>query len=145
MIKTAQYKILPELKIMIEYFSVEMSLDDLISHRKIMIHDIEYNPTYNIITDFRDAYLNGNEDDILSFIEFAKNYPNLAAKRRAAILTETPNQTVISSIYKLKLQDLPFIVKIFSTVSAALNWVGLTLTDKEKIENEIKKMKINAC
>jgi len=69
----------------------------------------------------------------------------LAAKRRAAILTETPNQTVISSIYKLKLQDLPFIVKIFSTVSAALNWVGLTFVDKEKIENEIKKMKINAC
>ncbi|SNR78538.1 hypothetical protein SAMN06265371_11346 [Lutibacter agarilyticus] len=144
MIKTAQYKILPEMKIIIEYFSVETVLDDMISHRKVLIQDNNYNPNYNFVTDFRDTNLNFSESDLLSYIDFAKTYPNMAAKRRGAILTENPKQTVISHLFILNLDDLPFIVDIFSTMDAALRWVGLSSTYKEIIENEISRMKINA-
>jgi hypothetical protein len=139
--KSAQYKILPELKIMIEYFSVETTLNDMIEHRKILIKDKDYNPGFNFITDFRDTILACSYDDILSYIEFAKKEPNMLGKRRAAILTETPNQTAISVLYVLNLHDLPFIVEIFSTMDAAIKWVGLSQNDKSIVEEIIKNMK----
>jgi len=146
-IKSAQYKILPELKIIIEYFSVVTTLYDMIEHRKILIEEINYNPNYNFITDFRDTYLDISDEEVLSYIEFVKKTPKMISKRKAAILTDTPEETAISSLYVLNLHDLPLIVNIFSIMDAAIKWVGLSLDDiviVEKTINDLKD-KINPC
>lgn len=144
MIKSTQYKILPELKIMVEYFSLETSLKDKIEHRKIVIQDKYFNPNYNFITDFRDTHIDFSVDDVSAYIEFAKNATKMHGDRRSAILTNTPNQTVFSSLYVLELKNEPTHVEIFSTMDSAIKWVGLSSIDIRKIESVINEMKIKA-
>ncbi len=141
MIMTTQYKVLPELKIIIEYFSGATVLVDMIEHRKKLIEDNEYNSNFNFITDFRDAILIFSEEDVISYIDFARNTVNILGKRRAAILADTPNQSLVSNLYVLNIKDLPFLVEIFSTLDAALKWVRVSKDDKKIIEDTIKKMK----
>ena len=144
MIKSVQYKILPELKIMVEYFSLETSLKDKIAHRKILIQDKYFNPNYNFITDFRDTHIDFSLDDVSAYIEFAKNATKMHGDRRSAILTNTPNQTVFSSLYILELKNEPTHVEIFLTMDSAIKWVGLSSIDIRKIESVINEMKTKA-
>jgi len=144
MIKSTQYKILPELKIMVEYFSLETSLKDKIEHRKIVIQDKYFNPNYNFITDFRDTHIDFSLDDVSAYIEFAKNATKMHGDRRSAILTNTPNQTVFSSLYILELKNEPTHVEIFLTMDSAIKWVGLSSIDIRKIESVINEMKTKA-
>ncbi|NEW80418.1 MAG: hypothetical protein GZ086_13555 [Gelidibacter sp.] len=64
--------------------------------------------------------------------------------RRSAILTNTPNQTIFTSLYILEVQNSPSHVEIFSTMDAALRWVGLSSVDNIKIEAVINEMKTKA-
>lgn len=144
MIKSTQYRILSELKIMVEYFSLETSLKDKIEHRKRVIQDQYFNPNYNFITDFRDTHINFSVDDVSAYIEFATNATKMHGDRRSAILTNTPNQTIFTSLYILEVQNSPSHVEIFSTMDAALRWVGLSSVDNIKIEAVINEMKTKA-
>jgi hypothetical protein len=141
MIKSTKHQILPEIKVTVEYFSGLINLDDLIKHRNILADDNEFNPVDILIADFRYAHLNLKKMDILAFIDFMRSTKKLLGDRRAAILTNTPNQVVASSIYISNLKDLPMKVNFFSTLNAAIGWVHLPINDMDLIDETLKKMK----
>lgn len=142
--KSEQYRIIPELKIILEYFCGKTGLIDLVEHRKILIQDNDYDSNFNSITDFRDTDFVASRKDVAAYVEFTKSTPKMIGKRRAAILADTPQQTVIPAIYILKTQDLPFQIEIFSTLAAAINWVNLSDDDLETLEDILKEMRNNA-
>ncbi|MGV8946196.1 MAG: hypothetical protein ACOH1N_07185 [Lutibacter sp.] len=123
---------------------METTLDDKIAHRKKVIQDKDFNPNYNFITDFRDTHIDFSLEDVSAYIEFAKNTPKMHGDRRSAILTNTPNQTVFTSLYILEIKDIPSHVEIFSTIDAAIKWVGLSSNKKRIIESVINEMKTKA-
>ena len=46
------YKILPELHCIVEYYSGEIGLYDLLEYQKRVSVDTHYDPSFNIISDF---------------------------------------------------------------------------------------------
>ena len=142
--KTVQYTILPELRLIIEYLSGEVTYTDLVEHRGLMSVDPGYNREFRIIFDARDALLKFTEKEVVKFVEFSQTATEMLARRKAAILTKTPHQTMITTIYTMNMKDLPFMVEIFSTVEAAMRWVGIDPVKKDEIDTAIEKMRENA-
>jgi len=130
------YKILPKLRCVVEYYWGELSLRDLLAYQKKVAEDTDYNPSFNIISDFRESTIKGREQDVVKFIDYITTHRPLA-KRQSAVLTHTPNQFVIGQLYTMHLGDLPMNVTVISTVEAALTWVGLSMSDKKLIEETI--------
>ena len=141
---SAQYNIHPELKVMVEYFSGLVNLNSMIDHRKALIKENLYDPGFNSITDFRDANFEAKREDVINYAKFTKSTPSMLGKRKAAILANTPQQNVITRLYTLNTQDLPFIIEIFYTLDAALNWINLTTDDMGIIENTLHEMRNRA-
>lgn len=140
--KILHYKIIPDLKLTIEYFKGKIYLDDIIDFKNIEIKDKEYNPNHNSVGDFRDAELLLDENQIKEFINYVKiNNKNIGV-RKSALLTNTPDQVVTTSLYQLNSEGLPMSFKIFSTLESALKWVGISPNDYHKIEKTIQDMKI---
>ncbi len=140
--KYIQYKIIPDLKLTIEYFKGQVYLDDIIDFKNIEIKDKKYNPNYNSVGDFRDAELLLDENQIKEFINYVKRYNKNMGVRKSALLTNTPSQVVITTLYQLNSEGLPMSFKIFSTLESAMEWMGISPNDYHKIEKTIQDMKI---
>lgn len=141
MINGSAYQILPEFNIIIDYFFGIISRSDLILHNNDLINDKEFNPDFSIIVDLRDSKLDFSIKEILSYIDFTKATPGMTGKRRTAILTKTPNQVAITSLYTLKMSGLPPVADIFSTPEAAINWLGIPDPDIRLIQETIENIK----
>lgn len=114
----------------------------MVSHRLLMMADKDYDPGFNSITDFRNANFEARREDILKYAGFTKASPRMLDKRKAAILANTPQQTYIAQLYSLNTLDLPFIIEIFYTVEAAMEWIDVPVRYREIIDealNEIGK------
>ena len=62
------YKIIPEKKLVLEYFCGNLVWDDLINNKKKLALEKNYNPTFNIIDDVRDAFVVYKEENIVEFV-----------------------------------------------------------------------------
>ena len=137
MAKLTKYDIIPEIKVTIEYYAGPIEVKDIIANRILLSKDKDFNPSYGLIADFRNAEANISKEDIICFINFLKSYPKLHGERRAAILTNTPPQVVASYFYVSQLGDLPMHVSFFSTLEAAMEWIVVSTEHKSLIEEKI--------
>lgn len=138
--KSAHYRIFPELKITMEYLSGLVNLNEMVAHRLLMMADKDYDPGFNSITDFRNADFEARREDILKYAEFTKSSPRMLDKRKAAILANTPQQTYIAQLYSLNTLDLPFIIGIFYTVEAAMEWIDVPVRYREIIDEALEAL-----
>src|ERR1035437_8219516 len=113
------YKILPDLHCVVEYYTGELCLTDLLVYQKKVAADVHYDPCFNIVSDCRNADIKVKTDEVPTFIAFVKKHRPVA-KRQSAVLTETPYQFVIGELYKMHLGPLPMNVSVISTVDAAI-------------------------
>lgn len=143
MIKIGKYKILTELNLIIEYYSGEIDIDDIIHMQKVLSEESIYRPTQDIILDFRDATLKIEEEDLKRYLEFVKGFPKVFGKRKAAYLTNTPNDVVITTIFDLVVQqnDVPINIGIYSTFKGILDWLDIETIDYNAIELIIDDIK----
>lgn len=120
------FRIFPDLRIILEYYSGKTNLINLIENKKRLTQDSRYNPDYNIISDFRKAVLDLNEDDIIEFIEFLRLNKMIPDFHRESILMPNdPHQLIFLSLYVFHLKDLSKRVNFCSTVKGALEWFGI--------------------
>jgi len=138
------YKIIPEKKLVLEYFCGNLSWKDLMENKKILALDKNYDPTFNIIDDVRDAYIVFEEDGISEFVKLINENINLKGERKTAILTDTPNQLVNSELLNSRDKDVLFKLKTVSTLEAATKWVNTSPSDFNFIENSLAELKNNA-
>jgi hypothetical protein len=134
----ASYMILPEFRLILECCKGQASVNDAILMKKAELSDRLYNVGYNIIVDFRkfetplDSTIN---ESVTNFLFFLKG---LNMNCRIAMLTEEPPQVVISMILKELSTDLgTFRIEVFSTVEAALKFLGFTIENYDLIESKI--------
>jgi len=138
------YKIIAEKKVILEYYSGIISVQDLINNKSNIIKEKEYDANYNIIHDFRDAQILISEEEGQHFYDLLKNEIKFHKKRRVAHLTQTPDQVAKTTLFTLLVDTSLFDVNTFSTLKAALTWVRLSIEDYNLIEtylNEIKNSK----
>jgi len=136
-----RYKILPELNLIIEYYGGKINLDDVICHKRLEIKDLEYNGNYHFIADLRDVELNVSIQDITDYLHFVKKNNQVIGQRNSAILTNSPNQVAITTLFKMKGENLPVGYEVFSTLEAAIEWINLSSNYCDIIEEIIRNMK----
>lgn len=138
------YKIIPEKKLVIEYFHGALTWEDLINNKEILAREINYNPLFNIIDDVRDAFIVFEEEGLSKFINLINENNKLYGKRKTAILTDTPNQLVNSELLNLRRKEVPFNLKTVSTLHEALKWTEVLENDFPLIEMYLDELKNNA-
>lgn len=140
--KKYHYRILHEEKLIVEYYSGDIVLENLIEFKKILLTDPEYNPQYNLLIDLRDATFLLTEYEIKKYLEYAKPVLYLFKKRKSAYLTHTPNQVVFVTFIEYYSEGfLPIEVKIFSTTNAAISWLKHSIYNSDVLENELIDLK----
>lgn len=142
---SASFKILPDLKLIIELFSDRTTINDAIELKKSEIIDINYNSGYNFIVLFININLPVTkvaETEIRKYVDSIKSNKQIIGTRKSAIITEKPNQVVLGTIYEMIAKELPMNYKIFSTLKAALNWIGLPSEYESVISKNIEDLRI---
>ncbi len=133
--KFLNYQILPYNRLIVEYFRGDIRGEDIIALKELELKDPGYNPFYNLIDDFREARIIATENDVSDFADYMKSNAKLHGKRNSAYITRTPGQVVATTLFDILKDDLPINIKIVSSVEAAADWVGLTISagDLEKV------------
>jgi hypothetical protein len=142
--KYANFMILPELRLILECCKGKASVEDAIRMKKDELSDKLYSPDYDIIVDIRtfetsiDATI---PKSISIFFNFLKE---LSIKGSVAFLTTEPHQVVMSEMLKrLSSNSLPMDIQIFSTIDAAIDFLGFSLTNYNLINNKIQLLNEN--
>jgi hypothetical protein len=135
------YKIFPEYKLIIRYYLGSFTIPDLIHALEITGKDELYDPTYNVINDFRDARSNVKIGEINKFFGYIKNHKKLYGKRKTVYLTSTPNQTVFSMMMGLLKHENLITFRTFSTMEEAIKWVEFPDSELEKLARTIEDFK----
>jgi len=121
------YQIIPKYQLVIEKYTGDLFIDDYIAFKKSIVNDPLFKPNYKFYIDFNQVNFKITEDDIAVYIKFIDaNLVNLGS-RFSAVVTNTPNQVVSTTMYKMLQKNRSQIVEIFSTKENALNWLGLEI------------------
>jgi len=144
--KYANYMILPEFRLILECCKGQASVEDAIYMKKTELSDNLYNPKYNILVDFQefDTFLDSTiNESTINFYNFLKE---LDINSKIAILTAEPHQVVISVILKgLNTNLETFKIEVFSTLEAAIRFLGFPLENFDMINNKIIELNKNTA
>ncbi|SNR73166.1 hypothetical protein SAMN06265371_11079 [Lutibacter agarilyticus] len=117
------YEILLEINLVIEYHIGILKADSYINFKKTLFNDPLFKPNLNHFIHFKNVTFDTNKDDINEFVNFMKTNTTSIGKRKIAFITNTPNQVVSTTLYKMMLNSLNQSVEIFSTNDNALKWL----------------------
>lgn len=120
------YIILPQEKLIIEYFSGMVSLKDVIAQKEKLIRNPNYNPGYNLIDDLRDAQFELIKEQVKGYVDYVFNNKKNIGKRNTAFVTSNPDQVVVSTLFESAKGELPINTMIVSTISTALKHVKIS-------------------
>ncbi len=138
----SNYKILPDLKLIIELCINNTTVDSYIKHTKKLLQDDLFNPNYNFLVDFRNTeFIIDYEKDISTYLSFVKTLVSNDYKTKTAILISTPNQVVVSTLYSMDHQNSYDNALIFSSLESGLNYLSFEGNDRYLIETTIEIMK----
>lgn len=140
--KFGSYKILNKERLIIEYHSGEINVDDFITARKIISSDSEYNPNFDVVFDFRNATTIVKQQDIDKFYKFFITFIPVLGKRKSGYLTENPNEVVITTLFSMKLQDSLIQSDTFSTIKGIVSWINNTQINEQILTEIIDELKL---
>lgn len=104
----------------------EINLQVLQSELSLIWSGSSYNPDYSVMVDIRQAFLRLETNDIPLVLELFSAMPVHKKNRKFAMLTATPQQVAFSTMFGQNIKNkYPFIVEIFSTYEAGINWLGV--------------------
>ena len=124
--KIASYKIIPTLKLILEYYSGDLNWYDIQELKKKEYADTGYNNQYDLLGDIRDSVVHFNSNnEFVEFVQYVKDAKVALSKKRIAILTDSPNNVVNSTLIIEFSKELPMSFKIFSTIESLVEWIGM--------------------
>jgi hypothetical protein len=140
------YSIHPDDELVLERCKGQVTVTDVIRMKKAETAEKCYDPVYNVIADLRDfdtCICSANIHKINDFVEFLKK---LGAKGRVALLTSRPNHVVISVVLgRLAEKALATKYGVFSTLEAAIRFVGYGCEKIDEIDKKINELNIPAA
>ena len=126
------YKILPNHNLIIEYYSGDIDFVSFMNFKKKLIAEPLFTPTLNILIHFKNATFKMTDEEINKYIHFSETDIKVVGKRKIALITKTPNQVVVTTLFKMIQRIKSKSVEIFSTKEAALRWLNIKdLSTKE--------------
>ncbi|TLX72993.1 hypothetical protein E9993_16130 [Labilibacter sediminis] len=139
--KKLNYLILPELSLIIEYYSGAFHADELIDFKRKIGMDEKYDPNYNVISDIRELSFLFEIDEVQKYMEFIAKNKRYIGARKTAMITSTPSQVVTSLKFNLLKTNLPIVLDVFSIPETAYAFIGLSSDDAEMVDNLLDKLR----
>lgn len=137
----SNYTILSEYNLVLEFHSGILTAENYIEFKKDLINNEHFKANLNHFIHFKNVKFDTNPKDISEFIDFLKGKSQSLGNRKIAFVTNTPNQVVSTTIYKLMQENLNQQVEIFSTEENALKWLNIPNSGKNEISEIIKIFK----
>jgi hypothetical protein len=135
------YKILPERKLIIKYYRGSFSISEFIYTLEETGKDSLYDPTYNVINDFRDASSSLKIGEINKLFGHIKGHKVLYGKRKSVLLVRTSNRNVFTMIRGLLKREKLIGFKIYDNMPEALTWIDIPVSDLDTINSTIQDLK----
>jgi len=137
----AYYKIIPELKLVIEFFGGNITIEDVLNTKRQEIKD-NYDPNFNFIVDFREARNMLSEKELKEYINYVTQHQELTGNRKSAIISNTPIGLVTTSIYAMFGRSiLPMDIRIAQNLTEAMEWTDIDWSHYELISKYLLEYK----
>lgn len=118
---TYNYDILPDIPLVVEHFSGQVSLDGLIDSLPRLWSEKHYNPAYDRIANLSNASVVLTPHELLELGRFLSQSPR-APQGKIAILTDAPFNTAIGLLFK-QIRLVENDVNVFNTWEAACQFL----------------------
>lgn len=127
--------------IIIQSFNGEITLDLLKSFKRKELQKEGFARPINILCDIRGLKISSLVNETTDFISFSMENGELYIKRKSAVLVKNASQHVYASLFSTSTKDMPNQIKVFTNISEALNWLGISLNsdEAEELLIEVKK------
>jgi hypothetical protein len=144
--RVGKYKILASSKLIVEYYSGTIIVDDFLSFKDIISKETNYNFFFNTILDLRDSELILTTDDLKKINhyfekKFNKNI-NETNIRKVVYLVKTPKQAALSFLYLTSAKKVKMNQMVFSTVDALVKWFNMVSNDEKLVTSTLKQLRI---
>lgn len=127
----SNYKILKGQNLIIEYHSGILDANSFIAFKKSITLDSLFLPNLNYFVHLKNVTFITNLEDIVKYANFLADNYHVFGNRRVALITNTPNQVVSTTIFKMMQQNKSQSVEIFSTNESALEWLNSNFNKNE--------------
>lgn len=131
------YKIIPELKLVIEFGYGTLDFEKGLTFKLEEVKDKNFDPTFNFLVVYTHVNVQISKKDINYYVEALKEHKEIIGIRKSAMLTATPNHVVFNYLYREALKEFPMTFEIFSTLGPALIWLGVPIENENKIKGLI--------
>lgn len=138
---TSRYKILEEENLIIEIHNGQVVKNSLTSFKKKLTEDPAFKKNMKFLVHIKNVEFHTSQDDMHKFAKFMSDKNNPFGKRKIAILTETPEQVVSSTLYQALMPKKENKVEIFTTNIEAFKFLNLDLSKFDFFNSEIQKLK----
>ena len=143
MSKKLRYMILEEQSLILEYYSGQFCVDELIDFKKRIGKDKKFNPNFNVLSDIRELVFLFNPEEVKKYIQFLLENKKHIGIRKTAMITCTPNQVATSLGFDMLKDDLPVEFKIFSTFKSAFDFIRISAEERKELQTLFKKLKMH--
>ncbi|MHB1146517.1 MAG: hypothetical protein ACYC01_02865 [Lutibacter sp.] len=130
----SNYIILKEHNLLIEHHSGTLDLDSYIKFVTKTSNDPLFSNNMNYLIDLSNVFITSSLDDIYKYNTFTEDKFKSASKRKVAMVTNTPNQMVFSTLFKISNTQKLKEIEIFSTTTAAIYWLNTNLIKIEFLD-----------
>lgn len=130
----SNYIILKEHNLLIEHHSGNLDLDSYINFVTRTSNDPLFSTNMNYLIDLSDVVVTSSLDDIYKYNTFTEDKFKSVRKRKVAMVTNTPNQMVFSTLFKNSNTQKLKEIEIFSTSTAAIDWLNSNLIKIEFLD-----------
>lgn len=138
------YTIIPELKLIITYCNGRVLMEDIIRLNRNFISDQRYDPSFDLLMDFRESIAIVFKFDILDFFDFLKENVSLKTRVRNGILYSTPNHNFLISIYKPIASLGKIDAENFKDIKLYFDWMKYSEDEQKVINDAICIMRSNS-
>ena len=136
----SKYKIIKEGNLVIQCHSGILDLNSYTSFAQKLILDPLFSPNLDHLVCVRKVAFRATMSDVIKYIKFSKENFKTPKKRYISIITNTPNQVVLSTLFKILRQDPVQSIEIFSTEKKAIEWLDIKGLSAKEITAILKKL-----
>ncbi len=128
------YKVYPKKQFILQRLLGIVNMENLIHVKQKQDEDPAFDLSFKLLTDVRHADVQFTPTQIQHYIEYLKSEFDESKGNRIALVTTTPIAVAVGTLVQHKTPDLDHDLKVFSTIPAALNWLGVDIPEEELLE-----------
>lgn len=142
--KKATYVILHKHKLIIEYYSGDITIDDIKINQLTRFNDDEFDQSYKLLIDFSESSIMVDDDELNQYILEYKSFMRLHGigyNDKTCFITDKPEHVVFAKIGEIGFNETNVDFGIFSTITASLFFLQIVCCDMIEVEEELLGLK----